>query len=704
MARNPFSVFTRGDSGEKSRKRDEVAIWQQRLRTAMRLREKREKQWREFTRIFNLVKRDVTAREIPTFNTHRGHQIQHKMINLLNKREAKWNVLPMSNNPKAKDNAAIWRGWLSWYMYSHDVRKDVREPFIKDIVVIGTGVNQTGFKVDRKESKPGSQEIAEQMRLAEQASIGALTEEQIQAKIREIQRDMDPIPPEDWKEQNFSDEPYYQNVSTWDFFVAPGFTSIEDAYNGGGWVMKRIVIPLDRAQSDPGYKNRKNITPTRTIKTPEWEFLKTDDPKSTSTGNRNNKAESEFTELFEVWTSPNPFKEGDVGEVKVFQLEGEHFHFEGKNPYPEINGFPFVSENFKDREGEFYGVPYLEHQQEVLDNFDLMRSLQTDIAKVKKPINVGQEGIHEEIDAARIAAAPAGSTILLKNPAGFNQFEWPDASPELINEVNLLSQEILVGSGVGPNQLGAGLSSGASATEASIVQQNIVSDIQTNADKLGREIVKSGRRLVQMLQEKGNPKTILRASNTDGKEITEFALADVIGEFDIRIGAGTALPIDETVRRKQLLDMISSIGSVFPNHLNVERILIDLFELFELPAPQDYVNVDEMRHQHLETAIMFKTKQVVPVLPGDRHMRHIQDLDLVINPMVEAAQQGPASEDDMLDLSNLMKHRQMHVTAVQAQSGNSGVSGTNNQPVLNNTVRGASANAGDQLAATRGAV
>ncbi len=710
MAKNksPFNIFNRGGvpAKERKKKKEDVAMWQQRLRVAMTLRQDDEKRWEVSTGIFNLARRDVTGSEIPSFNTHRGHQIQTKMINLLTFRDPKWNVLPMTNDPKAKDNASIWRGWLSWYMYSHDVRDDVHVPFVEDTVVCGTGINQTGFKVDRKHEKTSEQEVAEQMRLAEAAGRGAITEEDINSRIEEIQRDMTPIPPEDYKEQNFTDEPYYQNVSVWDFFIAPGFKTIEQAYAGGGWVIKRIVIPLARAKADPGYKNRTNITGTRTIDSPDWQFLFNRHAKTgegVSAAPDNVKEDSEFAELFEVWEAPDPFKEGDVGKVKVFQLDGNHFHFEGENPYPEIRGFPFTSKNFKNRRGKFYGIGYLEHLQETLDNFDLMRSVELDIAKVKKPILVGQEGIHEDIDAKRIAAAPAGHTILLKNPAGFGQLEWPDESPELRNSVNSLSSDILILSGIGPNQVGAGLPSGASATEASIVQSGIASDIQTNSDKMGREIVKSGRRLVIMLQTKAPPKMVLRASNTDGKEIFEFNLEEVMGEFDIRLGAGTAMPVDESVRRKQLLDMVSSIGAIFPDFLNVGRLLIDLFEMFDMPSPQDYVNVDETRHQHLETAIMFKTKQVVPVLPGDRHTRHIQDLDIVITPMVEAAQQEQLAEEDMFDLSNLMKHRQMHVQQIEAKTGRSSP-GSANQPVLNSTTRGQSANTGDQLAAVRGGI
>lgn len=703
---SPFNAFKRGmtEGKERKKKKEEVTLWQQRLRIAMHMRKDDEKRWRISTGIFNLEPRNVTGGEIDTFNTHRGHQIQTKMINLLTFRDPKWNVLPMTNDPKAKDNASIWRGWLSWYMYSHDVRKDVHAPFVEDVVVCGTGVNQTGFKVDRKAPKTTEQEVAEQMRLAEEAGRGAITEEDIQSRIADIQRDLAPIPPEDYKEQNFFDEPYYQNVSIWDFFIAPGFTSIEQAYTGGGWVIKRIVIPMARAKSDPGYKNGSKIKPTRRINTPEWDFLFTNGGKGGDAESQKKiQDDAEFAELFEVWIAPDPFKEGDEGKVKVFQKEGEHFHFEGDHPYPEIHGFPFAAENFKDRKGSFYGIGYLEHQQPTLDNLDLMRSLELDIAKIKKPILVGQEGIHEDVDSKRIAAAPAGHVLLLKNPNGFNQMEWPDESPELRNAVLTLSSESLVASGVGANQLGGGLPSGASATEASIVQSNISSDIQTNADKLGREIVKSGRRLVQMLQTKAPAKMVLRASNTDGKDIFEFNLDEVKGEFDIRLGAGTAMPVDESVRRKQLLDMISSIGAIFPDFLNVGRILIDLFEMFDMPSPQDYVNVDETRHQHLETAIMFKTKQVVPVQPNDRHTRHIQDLDIVINPMVEAAQQEQLAEEDMFDLSNLMQHRQMHVQHIEAKTGRSSP-GSANQPVLNSTTRGASANTGDQLAAVRGGI
>jgi hypothetical protein len=640
---------------------EKIRFWKEQVKLALRFREDEERQWREFTSIFMADRRDITQSEIVSFNTHRGHKILTKMISLLTHRDPKWNVLSMNTTERAQDMASIVRGWLSWYMYSKNVLRDVHEPTIEDAVVCGTGITQVGFRTDPQEAKRSNNELAlqAQMEFSAEAAAANLPEDIIAQVADEIDNQAKSMPPpEDAREQNFPGEPYYQNVDIWDFLIAPGYTSIESAYEGGGWVAKRIVIPLKRAKSDPRYKNRSSMKATIEIDTPHWGFLNGEG----ESGSLHNLPD--LWEGWEIWIAPDPFKEKPT-RVLVISESSPKAHFESDDPYPELNAFPFQAVKFKNRKGRFYGMPYLRHMQETLDNWDKMRSISLDIAKTKKPILTGQKGIHDEVEMERLAQSPAGHTLLINAPNALGSIDWPDVSPELMNELAMLAAETQELSGQGPNQLGTTSQPGVSATEASIVQQNVIADVQTFGKHRNTELVTAGRKLLKLLQTKGEPADILRASNTDGKTFVQFQRDEIIGEYDIRIGVGTTAPIDENIRRKQLLDMLVGLGGAFPANINVNRILVDIFELFDLPSPQDYVVNQEGREQYLEIAIMFKTGESTPVVQGDEHMRHIKELDFVLQPMVQSLQSGEIQDPEemartQLDIRNLMEHRQQH--------------------------------------------
>lgn len=684
--KNPFSGLMgknktpEGGGGERKTKRKMIDKIKEEGRIARDMRREHEDLWEVFTDMYHSLQRVVTNGAITSFNTNRGHQLMAKMVSMLTARDPKWNVLPMSRDEEVRKAASFIRGYMSWYMYQKNVRRDVWEPMSLDTVITGTGITQVGFKFSPQEikrRKDKDAKLADQLEIGSAMAAEGIPDDIIAETIEEIAREETMPPPEDNNEQNKPGEPFYQHIDTWDFYMAPGFTSIEQAWNGGGWVEKRIVIPLERAKADFRYKNRDQMKSTREIDTPRWRFLNRD----TKPGRP--QAAGEFVELFERHIAPDPFKDKPA-RIVVYSDDSDLPHWESEDPYPEIEGFPFEAVTFKPHKGDFFGQPYLKHLLETLDAFDLLRSYQIDIAKTKKPIMVGQRGIHDEADLQAIAESEAGHVMLLNQPEGFRALEMPGVSQELLNEVALLGQEISVGSNLGPNQVGGFAGGGASATEASIVQSNITADVGALSQRMAGMLSNSGRKFMKILQTKGDPDDIIQASNVEGGEFMEFTRDEIQGEFDIRVGAGTAEPVDEAVRRKQLLDMVVGVGNAFPSQVKANRILVDLFELFNLPSPQDYVVNNEGREQHLETAVMIKTKEPVEVMPGDEHERHIKEVDQFLNILVQdlqeqmqAAQQGEDVDEEELqeaqiDIQNLQEHRQMHEQFV-AQRGGGGV-------------------------------
>lgn len=669
---NPFRR-KKTDPSTSRKTEDRLDFWKQQIRVALDMRSVHEDEWHRFTDIYHAIKNQVTNENIMNFNTHKGHQLVSKMVALLTARDPKWDVISMSNDEGAGDQARFLSNYLAWVFYKKDVREDVLEPFVLDIVITGTGLTEVGFKEDPQVLKRRSA----QDKLQEQAEIGAMVAEQglpedvVAETIAELEEMAFP-PPDDTNELNLIGETYYQYVDVWDFLISPGATSIENAYTSGGWVAKRIVLPLSRAMKDFRYKNRNQFKPTRNIKTPRWDFLDAKENPGEF------KTTMEFVELWQISTAPDPFKD-KKGEVLVLSMESDKFHWEGDDPYPEIDGFTYSATRFKPVKGGFWGIPYLRHLGDTLDAFDLMRAYQLDIARTKKNILVGQKGIHDEADTTALAETPAGTVILLDSPEGFRSLDMPGASQELINEVGLLAQELVIGSNLGAGQ-SVGLPDPGSATQASIIQSNITTDIQFFDGRIQRMLVRAGRKFVKITQTKGDPSDIVRAANIDGGEYVEFSRSEIQGEFDLRIGIGTMVPFNREVRRKQLIDLFATAVQLDPGSIRANRLLLDIFREFDLPAPHDYVVDKEAREQHLETLIMFESGEVVPVDRGDPHIRHLQDIALVREPMFSSLQANEVEPEKVPEIQQklqlLDEHGRQHQIFI-GQAGGGGGGGAN---------------------------
>jgi hypothetical protein len=591
---------------------------------------------------------------------------------MLTFRDPKWNVLGSNAAPGTKDMATILRNWMSWFMYHNDVREDVLEDFILDMLIAGTGVMEVGYMQPRpKKGNQGEQELADQFDMAAEAvamqndgmdvDLDALA-----VAAEQVGEELVPPPPEDDMERRTLDMPFVQHVDIWDFLVAPGYPRLEQAWVGGAWCAKRITMPLDKAKGNKDFSNRDQIESTREINSPRWSFLLGDDREA------GEPEPIELAELWAYWEAPDPNSD-KPGQVWIVSENSDKAHWHDDNPYPELNSFPFRALSFKKRKGRFYGIPYLQHLMEALDSFDLMRSFHQDIARFKKPVLGYNENFISEANFAAIANSPSGHGIGMQafpNEA-IMPINWGQASPELLTELQLLDNDLQIGSGLGPNQVG-GFAGNASATEVSTVQQNILSDIEFIASKSNNLLAKVGRDVIKLLQSRGDPEREIRIAGTDGKQWIDFRVEDIKGDFDLRVGSGTEMPVDENVRQRMLIDVLQ-LSAAFPGQIRMNRLGNDIFELLNLPSPQDYFVDQEGREQNLETLGMLLTGQPTEVLPGDEHQRHRMDIARVLSVINEMVNSGEVAQDLVDNLmvlaQNLQGHDQVHAQFLGEEAG-----------------------------------
>jgi hypothetical protein len=670
-------IFSRGKNKpvdpEALSEAKKVRFWRNKVTAALSMRQDDEDDAKKFTDVYHARARQVTPNigEIENMNTHYGHKFVDELVTKLTFRDPRWNVLNASSAPRAKDTASIVRGHLAWYMYNKRVREDVSEPVILDAILCGSGISEIGFKVPNADyRKPTEDEKrAAELELAAAAAGSDIPMSAIEAAVEEIANQGQDLPaPTDGVDLHTDDEVFLQYVDWWDFLVAPGYKSIEQAWSNGGWVAKRIVLPLLVARNDPRYRNKDDIQPTREINSPQYAFLKGDDLKVSERISGSQDDNLQFAVLWQIHTAPD-FSRNKPGKVYVISDGCEKFHFKGEHPYPMVNGFPYRSLVLKKRKGKFNGMPFLKHMIETLDEYDRLRSTSLDIAKMMKPILLALRGIWDEQSIRDLSQTSAGQIKLVKSLEGIQALQYDFDERALASEISRTEADMFFKGNIGPNQAGTFGNPGASATEVSVIQQNLQSDIQSFSQRIDTWWVDAGRDYVKLLKAFGDPGKILVTANQDGKSWNTFRIDEISEEVDIRIGSGAALPVSEDVKRKQLLDMIVTFNST--GRLRTGKIMQDYFEAYtDLPSPQDYVINDEDRDQHLETLVMLREGEVAPVLPTDAHIDHINKIDLVRNPMLQtlqAIQQGQAEmpqeeiERTFSDVEILGQHRDMHV-------------------------------------------
>lgn len=645
--------------------REKIDYYMQSIEAALEARKDEERLWDEGARIFNAEDGErLVPSNMQQVHTHYGHFAMNKVLNRINFRAPGVEVLSRSMDESDKDTSALVRGWWDYYCYTRDIKEDVIDPLAIDAISATIGILQVGWKGAQK---PSSEEKAkEQLRKAADAiAAGGDIYEEI-ASEPDIS-----FPPDDGHDDHADGEPYMQHIDVWDFLCCPGFTTLKQAWRNNGWVAKRIIVPLSVAQGNRDYKNRDKIQAS-------WAFesssMRNDESINASTGAGKRESLVEYAILWEVWVAPD--KARDRKSMVYVISEGcDKFHYKAENPYEFLDAFPFVEIPLKPRKrgASIYGTWYLKPFYDTLNEIDVLRSVKLDRAKCKRNVLLGQSNMLSDKEAAAITQAPEGTVHLVRHPDSLSNIELTAQAPELETETAQSVQDFFMKSGVGPNQMGGFSIPGASATEASLVQQNLNSDTDEMARRLGKGWIRAARMVVKLLKRFADPTQMLIASREDGRNWKEFTIQDIAGEFDIRLGVGTQEPVDEAVRRKQMMDAITVVSSFAPGSIREDLIIPDFLELEGFPNARNYVRDDALWDQKDEFMAMLMGNPH-PVQPNDRHFQHLRDGSKILSMLQQGVQMNQqngvqTNESTLMAMQMLQQHLATHQQFVSQQSG-----------------------------------
>ena len=337
--------------------------------------------------------------------------------------------------------------------------------------------------------------------------------------------------------------PKVEVVDLYDFFVDPKATTIDNAE----WVIHRSMRTIDylhEMMEDGKYKNIKLLEDEATS------FVGTDDEKQQrrSTIGISMPVEQntdKLIEILEYWTDERVIT---VANRKIIIRDQENPFRHGKKP--------FISCVDQKIPHEFYGMGELEPietlQYELNDRRNQRMDNVTLILNRMWLIKNGQNVDEDEL------VSDAGGVVHTDDINAVQQLVLPDVTSSSYQEETIIKADIQQTSGV--TDFTRGMSSDAlandTATGISLLQEASNARFRLKIQNIEDMMLKRlGEMMVSMNNQFMSDETTIRIVGDEGKSFETIKPEDIKGNFDVSVQAGSTIPGNESIMKKQVMEM-----------------------------------------------------------------------------------------------------------------------------------------------------
>jgi hypothetical protein len=344
------------------------------------------------------------------------------------------------------------------------------------------------------------------------------------------------------------DQPFVDRVSPFDIFVDPEATCIEDAQ----WIAQRVVRPLEEAKKDKRYKAsaRKNLTADSLL-----------NPMFAPTDRQEREEfliEEERTVVFEFYDIEN-------NTMAVVPQSGDEFLVDPA-AMPYAYGQPFVMLRNYDVPDYFYPMGDLESIESLQLELDMTRSQLVNARKryARKYLfhersfgPEGREALESDEDGRLVPVVDENkplSEVVIPMP------QTP-LSADVYNFSAIIEEDINTVSGVSEYARGQMPEIRRTATEASIIADAGNSRVAEKLAIVELAIAHVARRVVQVMQQFMTGEQMARVSTRGPQDMfVTYTRDDIVGEFDFSVEAGSTQPINDTVRKRQAVELMQALA------------------------------------------------------------------------------------------------------------------------------------------------
>lgn len=418
-------------------------------------------------------------------------------------------------------------------------------------------------------------------------------------------------------------------IPSWNILLPEGYHLVSNA----PYLIEWEDIPVIDFLANPQYKNKDDLKGIQEINS----------NKDGSTGtvlnvvpynnqvSFNDKEETNIIRLFHIWDRR------DRKRYTISKRSGEP-HFEGDWPY-DMEGYPYKELIFEEM------LPMLEKSnpyptnciKPILPQIIEQSQARTQMARWRSrssALILAEKGRLTEDDINQLEETDSVQIAYISSIAAVQMSQTP-ALPSGVFDVDaLIKQDLQQATSMGQMMFAAQKGT-RTATQAKIGESGLQLKISAKQDAVEDLTVVVARGLAQLMWQFYDRDKV---SEIIGEEVSEDMWPDlpddkagrrrVIQQMQIKIDAGSAAPPkDDTVDRKQTLDMISILSTIMPERLNKSEVGKQVLKKFKFSKENDkmiYTNDEDEEKAATEENGFLVANHPQIVSPNTNHEIHLK--------------------------------------------------------------------------------
>ena len=418
-------------------------------------------------------------------------------------------------------------------------------------------------------------------------------------------------------------------VPSWNMLLPDGYNRIDVM----PWICEYEDVPIVDFKANPMYKNKENLSGIRDQSLDKnsggGEMISKVPYNGTSDVNLVD--DYNVIRLYHVW---------DRRSRTRFTISNmsQKVHFKGEWPY-DIVGFPYRPLIFDKR------LPTIEKSnpypvnciKPILPQIIETSQARTQMARWRKrssAIIMAQKGLLTEDDMQQLEESDALQICYISNLSGVQMTQSPPLPNGIFDVEAMIDKDLQMATNMGQIMFAAQKGQ-RTASQAQIAQGGLQLKISAKQDAVEDLTSLVARDLAQLMWQFYDKKAV---EELIGEEVSDEMWPElpddpmerrrVIQSMQIRIDAGSAAPPkDDTVDRKQTLDMVSILSSIMPERLNKGEVGKQVMKKFKFSKELDkliYTNdEDEEKAAEEENGFLLANHPQI-VSPNTNHELHIK--------------------------------------------------------------------------------
>ena len=593
-----------------------VSRWRGRIELALALQNKQERVWSQSIDLYNckFFDKQYGAYDPERVDVHFANWYVSNLIPLVYFRDPYIFVKP--RNDKYSAFAETCEDVVN-YLWKELYLKQQFKKVILSAFLTPPGWMKIGYM-----GKPG-QDVAD-MEEYKKKSIIKKFKDAILGKIS--QKEETPLAEQGIVNELIKEDSIFANwIPSFNILLPPGYNTIYTM----PWMVEIEDCPLIDFKRNPFYKNRDKAKATREISEKDQRTSHLQKPSYVDMTSGGPDDDLSIIRLYHIW---------DRRSGKRLTISDNELHFEGEWPY-DMEGFPFEPLIFEEtipqpNESNVYPTNAL---TPIMPQIFEQSNARTMMAKHRRRANVyilvpetfteEQIGQIEENESVQVIRVPLTSTPIASGTI-------PALPPDVYNVDELIKQDLQSATNMGQLMFAAQKGT-RTATQAQLGQSGLQLKASARVDVVEDYTVRIARKLLQLAYQFCDRDKV---SEIIGKEVTPDMWPDlpqdkkerrriIQAELQVKIDAGSAAPPkDETVDRKQILDLASIVSTVAPERINKGEFVKQLLKRFKFAKDLDSIVIgsdeEEKACAELENQLMLKGAPQA-VSPNQNHQIHI---------------------------------------------------------------------------------